>query len=115
MRSLLPGALPLPSGLPLLALLALPRAAGVSESADVAQLIGGRGRTEGTGSSSVSIGLAGERPAASARRFVAAGESGLCSARDTICWQTSATPRKQTQSENSSPSDSTPAHKSGKG
>ena len=115
MRSLLPGALPLPSGLPLLAILALPaRTAGVSESAD-AQLIGGRGRTEGTGSSSVSIGLAGERPAASARRFVAAGESGLCSARDTICWQTSATPRKQTQSENSSPSDSTPAHKSGKG
>ena len=113
MPSLLPGALPLPSGLPLLALLAL-RTAGVSESPR-AQLVGGRGRTEGTGSSSVSIGLAGERPAASARRFVAAGESGLCSARDTICWQTSATPRKQTQSENSSPSDSTPAHKSGKG
>ena len=114
MLSLLPGALPLPSGLPLLALLALPaRAAGISESPR-AQLMG-RGRTEGTGSSSVSIGLAGERPAASARRFVAAGESGLCSARDTICWQTSATPRKQTQSENSSPSDSTPAHKSGKG
>ena len=72
MPSLLPGALPLPSGLPLLAILALPaRAAGISESPR-AQLMGRRGRTEGTGSSSVSIGLAGERPAARARRFVAA-------------------------------------------